>query len=188
MSNVTETGTIASQITATPVPEPTAARQAVRVDTLLQNALSAGESVRPNGQDQMEMRVSLGGGTEDVTVRMQVVNDRMQVTFQTNSPEMRKALEHGWEQFSTAAVHTSTLALSAPRFEPTPTSVVTQGRETDAQGFSFDQQNSRRQESSPQSFEDGGPATGSSRSERSTTAATSPATGEATPRRWTGWA
>ncbi len=123
-----------SQIAANATPaDPTPARQVVRVETLLQQALNVGESVRPDGQGQMEMRVRLGGGAEDVTVRMQVTNDRLQVTFQTASPELRGALESGWQQFSSSSSQTSTLSLAQPRFETGSFDPAATSAQTDAQ-------------------------------------------------------
>ncbi len=182
-------GATTSQISETPAPEPTAARHAVKVETLLQNALSAGESLRPNGHEHMEMRVRLGGGSEDVTIRLQVANDRLQITFQTNSPEMRKALEHGWEQFSASASESSTLALATPRFETGPAGFVPQGPQADAQAFSSQQQDSRRRQDAPDPFVDeAARLAGTNRSAVSTDQARPATPGQATSRRWTGWA
>ena len=169
---------------ATPTAADTsAAQQAVKIETLLQNALSAGESLRPDGQGQMEMRVKLDGGTGDVTVRMQVVNDQMQVTFQTNSPELSKALEHGWQQFSASAAQTTTLSLAAPRFESGQFGGVAGGRSDTP---SSNQQNAHRQDASTASPDESTPTTASRRPGSTSSAAASLATGSTG--RWTGWA
>ena len=135
----------ATEVTGNQAPDPTAARQVVKVETLLKNALSAGESIRPNGSDHLEMRVHLDGGNQDVMVRLQVTDDRMQVTFQTNSPEMQKALEHGWEQFSADASQGSSLLMNEPRFETNPVNAASQHGQTNNPSFSSGQQDSRRQ-------------------------------------------
>ncbi len=177
-----------TSVTRTSPPDPTAARQVVKVETLLQHALSTAESVRPNGTDQMEMRVRLDGGHEDVTVRMQVVNDHMQVTFQTNSPELRKALEHGWEQFSADAAQTSTLAMSEPRFESPRINSAPQNGQADTPSFSSNQQNPRRQETAATFADELAPSVASRRAGLTTAATSTPNAGQSTARRWSGWA
>ncbi len=174
----------ATQAAQTQAPDPTAARQAVRVEILLATAMSAGESIRPNGSNQLEMRVRLDGGDHDVTVRLQVADDRMQVTFQTNSPELRKALEHGWQQFSADAAQNSTLATSEPHFETARANAAPQSGQADAPSFSSGQQNSRRQETAPQSADDLAPLASS----RPTRPATTSFPGQPAVRRWSGWA
>ena len=177
------------QIAANATPaNTTLVRQAVKVETLLQNALSVGESVRPDGQGQMEMRVRLGGGAEDVTVRMQVTSDRLQVTFQTASPELRSALESGWQQFSATASQTSTLSLAPPRFETGGFDPTTTGPQTDAQNFSSGQQDPRRQDSATASADDGLPSTASRRAGPAPVVGGATALQQSSGRRWNSWA
>ena len=189
VSGPTSVSLSANAVASAPTAEPTAARQAVRVETLLQQTLGAGESVRPNGTGQMEMRVRLDGGHEDVTVRMQVVNDRMQVTFQTNSPELRKALEHGWQEFSASASQASTLSMSEPRFEASRFNPNAQMGQSDAQSAAFNQQNSRRQPSDTPSADEFASASPSARGSFTTAQSAASATaGQSGARRWSGWA
>ena len=130
--------------------------------------------------------MSLGGGAEDVTVRLQVTNDQMQVTFQTNSPDLRKALEHGWQQLSATAAQTSTLSLDQPRFEAARVAAPSSGQ-PDTAAFSSNQQNARQQNPGTTAGEDS--ATPARSSGANTSAAISaPVAGQAASERWNRWA
>ena len=112
----------------------------------------------------------------------------MQVTFQTNSPELRKELEHGWEQFSADAASGSALSLSEPRFEASGTSPALPNAQADTSSFSPGQQNSRRQET-PTVFEGEPAPSGATRRAGFASTATLPSTaGQPAAGRWSGWA
>ncbi len=156
------------------------------VQTLLQTVLDAGVKTGANGSSQMEMHVRLDGGTNDVTVQLQMTDNRMHVTFQTDSPELRQALERGWSDFTAhAAVQSSPVAVASPNFVPPAAS-----RAQTTADFSGGQQNAPRQDAPP-TPEDALPSSGSvwHGSRFVTSPGSEPAgVSDRSTSRWTGWA
>lgn len=71
------------------------------------------ERIQQSGHDRMDLRLTLEGGGE-VSIALQVRDGAVHAAFQTNSPEMREALQKNWAQMAARSEN-----LSIPLAEPT---------------------------------------------------------------------
>lgn len=109
------TGPLATTPTAETAAPASGIVEVDKVESLLQAVQQTAEKVRLDGHGQMELRVRLNGA-DDVTVQVRVDGDAQpQITFQTNSPELRQALERGWGDLAATSSKTS---VSEARFAP----------------------------------------------------------------------
>lgn len=95
------------------------------------------ERIQQSGHDRMDLRLTLEGGGE-VSIALQVRDGAVHASFQTNSPEMREALQKGWSQMAAR-----TESLSIPLAEPVFKS------STNTSGNSFQQQDPRERRQEP---------------------------------------
>lgn len=79
--------------------------QVDKLETLLQTVQETVQKTLIDGSGQVELRVRLEGVADEVAVRIRLdQNQQAQVNFQTGSPELRAALEQGWNNLTANAV------------------------------------------------------------------------------------